>query len=296
MATPWVAFVSIGSWLLLLQVGQPGRQDEKSGNPSKQQKANNAQNPSIESPQSKTIVQNNEQEAPITANAGKFVIKVKKTDAIDQMKLGRKPSSNRAVNMLLEQMQSDSSQNPLSNFQKNEQFFGGNGNASGSSAGASGGFASGSSSTSGSVTSGGKGGFIRPNLAVALKVDSNDKAIFELENIQAADDKGEPVLWMGPNAFTFYDPAFEKGLDGEMVVYFQEENDTDYLTISGDLKVTPGRRIEVEFPMASRRQRRAENTHLVSKMCKTMIAAFTSHCLFRSLPKSEAINSEIRKR
>jgi hypothetical protein len=32
------------------------------------------------------------------------------------------------------------------------------------------------------------------------------------------------------------------------IAYFQEENDTDFLAISGELKVTPGRRIEVEFP------------------------------------------------
>ncbi len=248
MATPWIAFVSISSWLLLLQVGQPGRQDEKSGNQSKQQKANKAQNPSTESQQSKTRVQNSEQEAQITANAGKFVIKVTKTDAIDQMKLGMNPPSNRAANLLLEQLQNGSTQNSSSNFQRNEQFFGGNGNASGSSAGASGGFSSGFSSTSGSVTSGGKGVMVRPNLAVALKVDSYDKGIYELENMEAVDDEGMPVLWMRPGAFNFFDPDFEKGLDGEIVAYFQEENDTEYLTISGDLKVTPGRRIEVEFP------------------------------------------------
>jgi len=98
------------------------------------------------------------------------------------------------------------------------------------------------------VTTGGNGAFVRPNIAVALKVDPADKGIFELENVKAVDVKGEPVLWMGPGTFNFYDPAFEKELEGEIVAYFQEENATEYLTISGDLKVTPGHRIEVEFP------------------------------------------------
>ncbi|MCE3018592.1 MAG: hypothetical protein ACK56W_10745 [Pirellula sp.] len=43
----------------------------------------------------------------------------------------------------------------------------------------------------GSVTSGGNSGFIRPNIAVALKVDSNDTGIFALENVQAVDDQGK---------------------------------------------------------------------------------------------------------
>ena len=244
MATPWIVFASISTWILLLQVGQLG-QDEKSGNQSKQQKNNSVSKPSSESPQSSTNVQKDEEEAPITANAGKYLIKVTKTDAIDQMKLGMKSKSNRATNMLLEHLKNGSAQNLSNNFQRNEQFFGGNGNASG---GASGGFTSGSSSSSGSVISGGKGGFVRPNIAVALKVDSANKGIFELENMEAVDDEGEPVLWMGPDAFNFFDSAFERDLQGEMVAYFQEENDTEYLTISGDLKVTPGRLIEVEFP------------------------------------------------
>jgi serine/threonine protein kinase len=244
MATTWIVFASISTWVLLLQVGQLG-QDEKSGNQSKQQKTNSVSKPSSESPQSNTNVQKDEKEAPITAKAGKYVIKVTKTDAIDQMKLGMKSKSNRAANMLLEHLQNGSAQNSSNNFQRNEQFFGGNGNASG---GVSGGFTSGSSSSSGSVISGGKGGFVRPNIAVALKVDSTNKGIFELENMEAVDDEGKPVLWMGPDAFNFFDSAFERDLQGEMVAYFQEENDTEYLTISGDLKVTPGRLIEVEFP------------------------------------------------
>ena len=244
MATTWIVFASIGTWMLLLQVGQLG-QDPKSGNQSKQQKTSSVSKPSSESPQSNTNVQKDEKEAPITAKAGKYVIKVTKTDAIDQMKLGMKSKSNRAANMLLEHLKNGSVQNSSNNFQRNEQFFGGNGNASG---GVSGGFASGSSSSSGSVTSGGKGGFVRPNIAVALKVDSTNKGIFELENVEAVDDEGKPVLWMGPDAFNFFDSAFERDLQGEMVAYFQEENATEYLTISGDLKVTPGRLIEVEFP------------------------------------------------
>ena len=244
MATTWIVFASIGTWMLLLQVGQQG-QDPKSGNPSKQQKTSSVSKPSSESPQSDTNVQKDEKEAPITAKAGKYVIKVTKTDAIDQMKLGMKSKSNRAANMLLEHLKNGSAQNSSNNFQRNEQFFGGNGNASG---GVSGGFASGSSSSSGSVISGSKGGFVRPNIAVALKVDSTNKGIFELENVEAVDDEGKPVLWMGPDAFNFFDSAFERDLQGEMVAYFQEENATEYLTISGDLKVTPGRLIEVEFP------------------------------------------------
>jgi len=244
MATTWIVFASIGTWMLLLQVGQLG-QDPKSGNQSKQQKTSSVSKPSSESPQSDTNVQKDEKEAPITAKAGKYVIKVTKTDAIDQMKLGMKSKSNRAANMLLEHLKNGSAQNSSNNFQRNEQFFGGNGNGSG---GVSGGFASGSSSSSGSVISGSKGGFVRPNIAVALKVDSTNKGIFELENVEAVDDEGKPVLWMGPDAFNFFDSAFERDLQGEMVAYFQEENPTEYLTISGDLKVTPGRLIEVEFP------------------------------------------------
>ena len=249
MVTPWLACASIGAWLLMLLVGQPGL-EEKSGSGTDQQIAKSAQQQTSEPPQSNGVVENDEQEEPITANAGKFVIKVTETDAIDQMTLGLKPTSNPAANMLLEQVQNGSVQNSSSSFQRNEQSFGGNGNASGSAGGFSGGFAGGSGSTSGSVTSGRSGALVRPNLAVAMKVDSSDKGIFELENMKAVDDQGNPVQWMGPGSFNFYDSAFEKGRSGEMIVYFQEENDTEYLTISGELKVTPGRRIEVEFTNA----------------------------------------------
>lgn len=248
MVTPWIVVASISTWLLLLQVGQPPGQGDKSGNRSNQQSAESDPKQSSESPQTNTVIPDDERDAQITANAGKFVIKVTKTDAIDQMKLGRKPSSNRAANLLLEQLQNGSTQNSSNNFQSSEQFLGGNGNASGGSGGVSGGFSSGSSSTFGSVASGGNGGFVRPNIAVAFKVDSNDKGIFELDNMQAVDDQGNQVLWMSPGAFNYFDPVFEKGLEGEMIAYFQEENATEFLSISGDLKVTPGRRIEVEFP------------------------------------------------
>lgn len=247
MATLWIAFLSVTSWLLFLQVGQTGFQ-EKPGDGSDQQHVKIAQRQSNEPEPSNRRVQDDRQAAAVTTKAGKFVIRVTKTDAIDQMQLETKPSSNRAANLLLEHLQNGSTRNSSSNFQSNEQFFGGNGNASGRSSGVSRGFSSGSSSTSGSVTTGGNGGFVRPNIAVALQVDPGNTGIFELENMQAADDEGQPVLWMGPGAFNFYDPAFEKGLDGEILAYFQEENDTEYLTISGNLKVTPGRRIEVVFP------------------------------------------------
>lgn len=164
------------------------------------------------------------------------------------MKLRRKPSSNGAVNMLLEQLQNASPQHRASGNQGNDQDSGGNGSGSASSGGTSGGTASGSVVTSGSVTTGGSGGLVRPNIAVAFQVEASDKQIFELENMTAVDDKGEPVQWMGPGPFNFYDRDFEKGLQAEVVGYFQEENATEHLTISGDLKVTPGRRIEVEFP------------------------------------------------
>lgn len=253
MATPWIAFASVSTWLLLLQVGQTDLK-QKPGNKPKPQKANIAQEPANDSKplnanqDPNAVAQNDEQDTPITANAGKFIIQVTKSDAIDQMTLGRKPSSNRAANLLLEQLQNGSAQNTTNNFQKNEQFSGGNGNGSGSAGGISGGFTSGSSSSFGSVTSGSNGGFVRPNIAVAFKVDPNDKGIFELENMQAIDDRGNPVPWMAPGPFNFYDPSFEEGLDGEIIAYFQEENDTEHLTISRELKVTPGRRIEVEFP------------------------------------------------
>ncbi len=247
MATPWIVFASISTWLLLLQVGQPGL-DTKPDKELTQKETNIDPEQSSVPVQSNASVQDNGQEVPITANAGKFVIKVTKADAIDQMNLGMKPSSNQAANMLLKQLQNDSTETSSSNFQSNEQFFGGNGSASGSSSGVSGGFSSGSNSISGGITSGGNAGLVRPNIAVAMKVDSDSKGIFELENVQAVDDEGKPVLWMGPGAFNFFDPAFEKELAGELIAYFQEENDTEYLTISGDLKVTPGRRVEVEFP------------------------------------------------
>lgn len=236
MATPWIALASISTWLLLLQVGQP-RQDEKPRKQTIQPKASSLQKQLSQTQQSNSNDQNDQQEAPITAKAGKYVLKVTKTDAIDQMKLGRKPSSsNRAANLLLEQLQNGASANSSNNFQRSEQFPGG------------GGFASGSSSTSGSVTSAKNSGLVRPNIAVALKVDSGEKAIFELENMQAVDDRGNQVQWMAPGPFNFYDPNFEEGLGDEIIAYFQEENDTEYLTISGALKVTPGRRIQVEFP------------------------------------------------
>lgn len=248
MVTPWITLASISTWLLLLQVGQP-RQDEKPRKQTIQPKASSLQKQLSQTQQSNSNDQNAQQEASVTAKAGKYLLKVTKTDAIDQMKLGRKPSSsNRAANLLLEQLQNGSSTNSSSNFQSGEQFFGGIGNASGSSGGISGGFTSGSSSTSGSVTSAKNSGLVRPNLAVALKLDSGDQGIFELENMQAVDDRGNQVQWMAPGPFNFYDPNFEEGLGDEIIAYFQEENDTEYLTISGALKVTPGRRIQVEFP------------------------------------------------
>jgi len=247
MIAPWIAFASISTWLFLLQVGLPGP-EQRSGNRSSQQNAKIAANPASKDAQPNTVAQKDKQEAAITANAGKFVVEVIKTDAIDQMKLERKSSSNRAANLLLEQLQNGSTQNSSNNFQKNEQFFGGNGGVSGGFGGVSGGFLGGSSSTFGSVATDGASGLVRPNIAVALKVDPSDKGIFELENMQAVDDQGNPVLWMGPGAFNFYDPAFEKGTKGELFAYFQEENATEHLAISGNLKVTPGRRLEVVFP------------------------------------------------
>ncbi|MBU6386429.1 MAG: hypothetical protein KGS49_10875, partial [Planctomycetes bacterium] len=130
MATPWITLASISTWLLLLQVGQP-RQDETPKKQSIQPKATSLQKPSSQTPQPNSNDQNDQQEAPITAKAGKYVLKVTKTDAIDQMKLGRKPSSsNRAANMLLEQLQNGASANSSNNFQRSEQFPGGGGFAS----------------------------------------------------------------------------------------------------------------------------------------------------------------------
>jgi hypothetical protein len=106
---------------------------------------------------------------------------------------------------------------------------------------------------------------VRPNLAVALKVDSNVPGIFELENMEAVDDEGKPVLWKGPSSFNFFDPEFEKDLDGDMIAYFQEENDTEYLTIAGDLKVTPGRRLEVEFPSGKPAKKKSGDHSFVLK-------------------------------
>ena len=251
MVASWIALASISTYLLLLQVGPPG-QEQKPGKRSSLESGSVAEKSSSEVPVANAVEpnaldQSAGQESPITAKAGKYVIKVTKADAIDQMKLGMKPSSNRAASMLLEQLQNGSIQNASNNFQRYEQFSGGNGAASGGSSGAAGGFSSGSSSTSGSVTSGHEG-VVRPNIAIAIEVDSKILGIFELENMQAVDDQGNRVRWMAPGAFDFFDPDFEEDSEGALIAYFQEENDTDFLAISGELKVTPGRRIEVEFP------------------------------------------------
>jgi serine/threonine protein kinase len=89
MTASCAAFLSIGSWLLLLQVGQSGS-DEKSSDRSRKQ---NAQQQSGEFQQLNAGAQRNEQAAAVTANAGKYIVKVTKTDAIDQMKLKHKPTS-----------------------------------------------------------------------------------------------------------------------------------------------------------------------------------------------------------
>ena len=246
MISPWIVCASIGAWLLMLQAGQVGR-EEPAGNRENRPEAGNARQEASEPRHANAGVRNDEHEPPVTARAGAFVVKVTKTDAIDQMQLERKSSPNLAASVLLEQLQNGSVQRASGNPRRNEQ----GGEAAvgrGGAGGVSGGFASGSTSVSGSVTSGGKGGFVRPNIAVALQVDPHDQGVFELENMHAVDDQGNPVPWMGPSAFTFYDLAFEEGREREIIAYFQEENETEYLTISGNLRVTPGRRMEVEFP------------------------------------------------
>jgi hypothetical protein len=247
MLTPWMTCAALGSWLLLLQVGQTD-QGVNTGNQSDPNATNIALNQAAESRQSDLPAQHDTQASPMTAVAGKLVLKVTKADAIDQLKLRMKSPTNRAANMLLEHLAPGSTPSSANNGPANAQPSGGTGNVSGRSGGNGGGFARGSTATAGSVTSAGQGDLVRPNIAVALKVEPNENGIYELENVKAVDEKGHPVPWMGPNSFNFFDPAFEKGLEGELTAYFQEENETESLTISGVLKVTPGRRIEVRFP------------------------------------------------
>ncbi|MFM8288735.1 MAG: hypothetical protein ACKOGA_18750, partial [Planctomycetaceae bacterium] len=247
MLTPWLACAALGYWLLLLQVGPTGP-GGNTGNQANSNATHIALNLAAESRQSDLPAQHDPQAPPPTAVAGKSVLKVTKADAIDQTQLRMKSPANRATNMLLEQLATGSTRSSGNHGPGNGQPPGGNGNMSGRSGGNAGGFARGSTATAGSVTAAGQGDVVRPNIAVALKVEPNGNGIYELENVKAVDEKGHPVPWMGPNSFPFFDPAFEKGLEGELTAYFQEENETESLTISGMLKVTPGRRIEVKFP------------------------------------------------
>lgn len=266
MTVSWIVMAVLGSSALLLHMGQsdpttqPGNRDEET-------QVARSSDPAMKTParpdeekleEGKTV--------PLTANAGKYVLKLQRADAIDQTKLGMKPT-NQAANLLLDTLQNGSTQQATDGFQTNQQSFGSSGGAGGFAGGAAsggaGGFAGGSVSTSssggvsgtsgGGVSTGGSNSsFVRPNLALAFEVDSREKAILELDNLDASDDQGKPVLWMGRSAFNFYDPAFEKDARGAMIAYFQEENDTEHVSVTGELKVTPGRVVEIEFPGGKR--------------------------------------------
>lgn len=245
MIAPWIVTAVAGVWILLAQVGQP---DPKA-------KGVVRANAAVEKPQAEPA-SNEEKKLPTepprveqpagkqagpqpVAKAGNYVLKVRKADAIDQLRLAIKPARPEALfqgvlNGKGQQQKSSTS------FQNAEQSSGGGT----STIVSSGGF---SSSSGGSVTPGGQ--FVRPNLGVALEVESREKAIFELENLAAIDDQGKAVQWSGHSPFNFYDPEFEKTTRGALLAYFQEENGTDHLkSLTGDLKVTPGRVLEVEFP------------------------------------------------
>jgi hypothetical protein len=176
-----------------------------------------------------------------SANAGKYVLNVGKADSIDQLRLAIRPAKPGAM---FQAMAKDQHQQKSTNgFQRSEQKSGGRVNSNNSS----GGFSSSSTFSSGSVTTGDK--VVRPNLAVAFEILTREKAIFELEDLKATDDQGNAVEWMGHSPFNFYDPEFEKNTRGTLLAYFQEENGTAHLkSVTGNLKVTPGRVLEVEFP------------------------------------------------
>lgn len=234
MIAPLIVTALVSSWVFLAQIGQP-ESDVKQNNKNagQQQKA---QNTPEEQPAGKPAVTQ-----PVT-KAGQYVLKVRKADAIDQLRLAIKPA--KPEDMFQDVMNGKGQQQKSTNsFQKSERSSGGGTNTIVSSSG----FSSSSSSFSGGrVTTGGK--MMRPNLGVVFEVQTREKAIFELENLKATDDQGKAVEWMGHSPFNFYDPEFEKNTRGALLAYFQEEHGTDRLTsVTGDLKVTPGRVLEVEF-------------------------------------------------
>ena len=254
MTAPWIVTACVGSWMLLGQFGQPEPQEQQRPPVEPISAKSSAENPlqaAKEPPTEKTPVEQPAEKAdtpqPIT-NVGKYALKVRKADVIDQLRLSIKPPNSTA--MLLghlngnDQPQNSTNTNP---FQKTEQSSGGTKTII-----SSGGFSSSSSAggiRGGTITSLDK--VIRPNLGVAFEIDTREKVIFELENLAATDDQGHAVEWMAPGPFNFYDPEFEKQTRGALVAYFQEEDGTDHLkSVTGDLKVTPGRVLEVEFPGA----------------------------------------------
>ena len=232
MATPWIVTALVGTWILA-QIGLP-QLDVK---------------PSARNVEQTQLAQNAQEEQPAgqpaavqpEAKAGKYVLKVRKADAIDQLRLAIKPAKPEAMFQGILNGKGHQ-QTTTNSFEKSDQSSGGGANTTRSSSG----FTS-SSFSGGSVTPGGK--FARPNLGVVFEVPSREKVIFELENVAATDDQGKAVEWLGHSPFNFYDPEFEKNTRGALVAYFQEENGTDHLTsVVGELMVTPGQVIEVLFP------------------------------------------------
>ncbi len=232
MTAPWIATACAGSWILMTQIGLP-QPDVKQA---------------VQKVDQKQPAQNTPEERPAgdaaavqpVAKAGKYTLKVRKADAIDQMQLAIKPAKPEAMfqGLLNGKGQQQTSTN---NFQKSERS-----SAGGTTTNSSSGGITTSTFTAGGVNTGGK--FGRPNLGVVFEVISREKVIFELEKLQATDDQGKAVEWLGHSPFNFYDPEFERNTGAALVAYFQEENGTDHLqSVTGELVVTPGQVLEVVF-------------------------------------------------
>lgn len=234
MAAPWIVTALVGLCLLMAQVGQP-KPDGKQAATNREEQLP-VQNSSAEQPAGKPAA------AQLIAKAGKYDLKVRKADSIDQLQLAIKPAKPETLFQGVLDGQGQR-QNSSNHFQRSDQSSKGGSSTRSSSGGSS----SSSSFGGGSATTGGK--MIRPNLGVVFDVQTREKAIFELEHLKAMDDQGKSVEWLGHSPFNFYDPEFEKNTRGALVAYFQEENGTDHLkSVTGELKVTPGQVLEVVFP------------------------------------------------
>lgn len=177
------------------------------------------------------------------AKAGPYTLKVRKSAPIDQFGLAIKPANHKH---LLESAMNGKglTVRSQSSVQRSEQSSS-DGSQSASSSNES------SSQSSATIARTGEQP-IRPNLGVVFDVSPKENVILEFEDLEALDDDRQPVRWMGPGPFNFYDPAFEAQTRGALVAYFQEAKSTDHLkAIVGELKATPGRIHEVSFPQGT---------------------------------------------